>query len=119
MTTDYVALPLTADVETARNLLGGIADLPENFNTIFLVDDGGKLVGSVPLSKLIAAPPQEKLADLKSEPVLSIPADSPEEEVVELFDKYNLLSLPVVDPQHRLAGVVTADDIISLLRKKS
>lgn len=119
MTTDYVAIPSSANVETGRNLIAGIPDLPENFNTIFLVDEEGKLAGSVPLSKLVVAGPHEKLLDLKSEPLLSISGDASENEVVEVVDKYNLLSLPVLDPQQRLIGVVTVDDIISLLRKRS
>jgi magnesium transporter len=118
MTTDYLAIPSQADAHTARSLMISIPDLPENFNTIFLVDESGKLMGSVPLAKLVVAAPDEKLMELRSEPGLSIPSNSPEEEVVELVDKYNLLSLPVVDSQERLIGVVTVDDIISLLRKK-
>jgi len=119
MTTDYLAVPSTADVQTARDLLLKTPDLPENFNTLFLVDEDGKLCGSVPLSKLVVAAPQEKLADLKSEPLLWISADGKEDEIVEQFDKYNLLSLPVTDPQQVLIGVVTVDDIVSLLRKKT
>ena len=119
MTTEYAALPSTADVQAARRLLGGIPDLPENFNTIFLVDDDGSFAGAVPLSKLIVAAPQEKLLDLTSTPLLSVPVNAREEEIVELFDKYNLLSLPVLDHENHLAGVVTVDDIVSLLRNKS
>jgi magnesium transporter len=118
MTTEYLAISPAADAGAARDLLSSIPDLPENFNTIFLVDEDGKLAGSVHLSRLIVAAPQEKLANLKSEPLLSVPADAREKEIVELFDKYNLLSLPVLDSEDRLAGVVTVDDIISLLRKK-
>ncbi len=119
MTTEYVALPGTSEAQVAREVLGRIPELPDNFNTIFLVDPGGKLIGAVPLARLIIAAPQEPLAELKSDPLLSAPAESPQNDVVELFDKYNLLSLPVVDEESRLVGVVTADDIISVLRKKS
>jgi magnesium transporter len=119
MSTDYVAVPSTADVHAARYVIGGIPDLPENFNTIFLVDDSGKFVGSVPLSKLVVAASTEKLADLKSEPLLSVPSGSPEDEVFEIIDKYNLLTLPVVDEEGVLIGVVTVDDVVSVLRKKS
>jgi Mg/Co/Ni transporter MgtE len=119
MSTDYVAIPSTADVHAARYVIGGIPDLPENFNTIFLVDDGGKYVGSVPLSKLVVAAGSEKLTDLKSEPLLSVPSAAPEDEVVGIIDKYNLLTLPVVDEEGVLIGVVTVDDVVSLLRKKA
>jgi magnesium transporter len=118
MTTDYVAIPSSADVHAARYVIGGIPDLPENFNTIFLVDESGKFVGAVPLSKLVVAATTEKLADLKSEPLLSVPSGSPQDEVFELIDKYNLLTLPVVDEDGVLIGVVTVDDVVSVLRKK-
>ena len=118
MTTDYLAIPSTADVQTARDLMAGIPDLPETFHSVLLVDDGGTLLGSVSLTKLVVAAPHEKLYDLKSEPVLSVAADASEDEVVELVDKYNLLSLPVLDSQHHLIGVVTVDDVVTLLRQK-
>ncbi|MBI3896218.1 MAG: magnesium transporter [Acidobacteria bacterium] len=118
MTTDYVAIPASASVEAARNLIASLPELPDNLTTLFLVDIGGKLVGSVPLGRLIAATPKTALLELRLEPPLSLPVDSPETDVVELFDKYNLLSLPIVDPEQHLIGAVTVDDIISILRKK-
>lgn len=119
MTTDYVAIPVSADVATARSLIASLPELPENLTTIFLVSTQGKLVGAVPLGKLIVAPPKTSLSNLQSEPLLSMPVDSSEADIVELFDKYNLLSLPIVDDDQHLVGAVTVDDIISVLRKKS
>jgi Mg/Co/Ni transporter MgtE len=51
-----------------------------------------------------------------SEPATTCPPDTPEKEVAELFDKYNLLTLAVADEHGRLAGIITADDVISMLR---
>jgi Mg/Co/Ni transporter MgtE len=47
-----------------------------------------------------------------------VEANASDKDVVEMFDKYNLLTLPVVDEEQRLAGIITADDIISLLRDR-
>jgi sporulation protein YlmC with PRC-barrel domain len=118
MTTEYIALPHTADAASARNLLRGVPDLPENFNTLFLVDEGGVLMGSVTLARLIVAPEGLTLSNIKSEPLLWVPEETPEKDVVELFDKYNLLTLAVVDEQRHLMGVVTVDDVVSVLHKK-
>jgi magnesium transporter len=118
MTTEYIAVPSTADVRAARHLMSGIPDLPEHFSTLMLVDDQGKFAGSVPLSRLIVAADAEKLFALRSQPVLCIGVNASEEDVVDLFDKYNLLILPVVDSEERLVGVVTVDDVITLLRNK-
>ena len=118
MTTEYIALPHTADAASARNLLQSIPDLPEQFNTLFLVDEGGVLMGSITLARLIVAPEGQTLSTLKSEPVLYLSEESPERDVIELFDKYNLLTLAVVDEQRHLMGVVTVDDVVSVLNKK-
>ncbi len=118
MTTDYMALNATAKVSDAiemlRNFEGGI----ETVSTIFLVENGGKLAGSVPLQKLVLATPDTPLMSLTAEPLVSCHAGVSEKEVAETFDKYNLFALPVLDDDGHLTGVITADDVISLLRSK-
>ena len=118
MTTDYLALPPTGTVQEAidalRNFEGGI----ETISTIFLVDKNGLLLGWVPLRNLVLNPSDTKLADIVAEPLVTVHVGANEKEVAELFDKYNLLTLPVVDDDAKLTGVVTADDVISLLRAK-
>ena len=118
MTTDSVAVPAAAAVEEARQFLAGLPELPENFSTIFLVDQFGRLVGAVQVAKLLIASPGQKLLDLTMEPLLSVQVEAPERDVIELVDKYNLLALPVVNEGNRLVGVITVDDIIRVLRKK-
>jgi Mg/Co/Ni transporter MgtE len=85
---------------------------------MFLLDEQGKLVGAVPLSKLVLADRGEPLLPLSLDPLISVHAGASEQDVAEMFDKYNLLTLPVVDQEGRVTGVITADDIISLLRSK-
>ena len=118
MNTEYVALGVTATahdaVEALRHFEGGI----ETVSTIYLVDSRGTLAGAVPLSKLVLAEPETPLLSLTQEPLISTHARASEKEVAELFDKYNLLTLPVVDQNKKLTGVITSDDIISLLRAK-
>jgi Mg/Co/Ni transporter MgtE len=58
------------------------------------------------------------LKDLASETLIEAPVSERQDRVTELFDKYNLLALPVVTEDRKLAGVITADDIISVLRHK-
>jgi Mg/Co/Ni transporter MgtE len=60
----------------------------------------------------------QPLLSLVTEPLISCHQETQENEVAELFDKYNLLTLPVVDDQKMLVGVITADDIISFLRSR-
>ncbi|MGI9103116.1 MAG: magnesium transporter MgtE N-terminal domain-containing protein [Terriglobales bacterium] len=118
MTTEYMALNANARVadaiEMLRNFEGGI----ESVSTIFLLDEAGKLVGAVPLSKIVVSSTDAPLLSLTIDPLLSVHAGAREKDVAETFDKYNLLTLPVVDHDGKLTGVITADDVISLLRTK-
>jgi magnesium transporter len=118
MTTEYIALPPTATVEEAVQKIRAFAGPAELISTIYLINPGGKLVGAVPLVQLVLASPDTKLSTLSPEHVVYCEADVKEREVAEMFDKYNLLTLPVIDREGSLAGVVTADDVISMLRHR-
>ena len=107
-----------ATVEDAMNALKGNEDQLESLNALFLVDPDGRLTGSVPLARLFIASGATRLKELASETLISATVDEKQDAVTELFDKYNLLALPVVDEEGRLVGVITADDIISVLRHK-
>ena len=102
----------------ALSALRGNEDLLENLNTLFLVDADGRLTASVPLARLFIAAGSALLKDLASETLLMVNLDERQDRVTETFDKYNLLTLPVVDEDGRLAGAITADDVISVLRDK-
>jgi CBS domain-containing protein len=118
MNTDYLALPVGATahdaVEALRQFEGGI----EIVSTIYLVDSHGTLAGAVPLAKLVLASHETALLSLTQEPLISCHEDAKENQFAELFDKYNLLTLPVIDDHNKLTGVITSDDVISLLRAK-
>lgn len=118
MNTLFLALDSNATVndaiESLRNFEGGI----ETVSTIYLVDPQGKLTGAVPLVKLVLAKSDDKLSSLTQEPLISSHAGAGEKEVAALFDKYNLVTLPVIDDDGILTGVITSDDVISLLRAK-
>jgi Mg/Co/Ni transporter MgtE len=118
MNTDYLALDVQASahdaVEALRNYEGGI----ETVGTIYLVDSQGTLAGAVPLAKLVLATPDTPLLSLTQEPLISCHSSAGEKEFSELFDKYNLVTLPVVNSNKKLTGVITSDDVISLLRAK-
>jgi sporulation protein YlmC with PRC-barrel domain len=118
MNTEYVALPEAATVADALEALRANEDLLEQLNTIFLVDAQERLVASIPLARLFVAPADAKLIEMASDPLIQAAVGKSQNRVVEQFDKYNLLTMPVVDEEGRLAGVITADDIISVLRQK-
>lgn len=117
MNTEYVALNENATVADAVEALKGNEDLLESVSTLFLIDAQGVLKGALPLGKLFVAPAQKPLRELAGGPLIAVKVGERREKVTEIFDKYNLLNLAVVDENGRLVGVITADDIISVLRQ--
>ncbi|MGA2388121.1 MAG: PRC-barrel domain-containing protein [Candidatus Sulfotelmatobacter sp.] len=118
MTTEFLALPVVATVENAIGVLRAFEGGVETVGTIYLVDSRGTLAGSVPLAKLVLAKPDTPLLSLTSEPLLFTHESASDDEVAELFDKYNLITLPVIDEHSKLVGVITSDDVITMLRSK-
>jgi magnesium transporter len=118
MNTEYVALRDDATVADALGELRANEKLLETLNMLFLVDESDKLVGAVPLAKLFIASGDTPLKDLAADTLIQVNVKEHRDEVTETFDKYNLLTVPVVDEDGKLSGVITADDIISVLRNR-
>jgi magnesium transporter len=118
MTTEYIALPVTATANDAIEAMRSFEGHMENMSAIYLTDSHGTLAGSVPLVKIVLAPPSTPLLALAQEPLISCYENAKEKEFAELFDKYNLLTLPVIDEHSQLTGVITPDDVIAMLRSK-
>ena len=117
MTTEFIAVPETAVVDDAIEALKRFEGSREALATIYLSGAGDQLVGAVPLVKIAISSPAIQLSEL-SEPYVGCAPDTPEDEVAALFDKYNLVTLAVVDEHGRLAGIITADDVITMLRHR-
>ena len=118
MTTDFLALPVAATVQNAIDCLREFEGGVEAVSTIYLVDSRGTLVGAVPLARIVLAEASSPMLALIQEPLVLAHEGVAENEVAELFDKYNLQTLPVVDEHNKLTGVITSDDVISMLRSK-
>jgi CBS domain-containing protein len=116
MTTEFIAVDQTGTVDDAVEALRSFEGSREAVATIYLIDRQQRLVASVPLVHVATARPAAPLGPL-SEPYRACAPDTPDDEVVELFDKYNLSTLAVTDEHGRLAGIITADDIITMLRQ--
>ncbi|MFZ1011484.1 MAG: CBS domain-containing protein [Candidatus Sulfotelmatobacter sp.] len=118
MTTEFLALPVTATVENAIGVLREFEGGVESLSTIYLVDSHGTLAGAVPLAKLVIAESSTPLLTLLQEPLVFTHEAGSDNEVAELFDKYNLMTLPVINEHNKLVGVITSDDVITMLRSK-
>jgi magnesium transporter len=117
MTTEFIAVPETSVVDDAIEALKAFEGSAEAVATIYLTGPGQKLVGAVPLVKIAISSPAVQLSEL-SDPYRACAPDTPQDEVAAIFDKYNLVTLAVVDEHGRLAGIITADDVIAMLRHR-
>jgi CBS domain-containing protein len=115
MTTDFIAVQENGVVDDAIEALKTFEGGREALATIYLIDTFQKLSGAVPLVKIAISSPAIELSQL-SEPYIACAPDTPQDEVAALFDKYNLITLAVVDEDGRLSGIITADDVITMLR---
>jgi len=114
MNNEFIALPLSASVETA---LAEIRKQAEEIETIYygyVLDDEEKLLGVVSLRELLISEPSAMIADLMTEKVKTLDVDAEPDEVLALLAKYNLVAVPVLDEAGKMAGVVTIDDVVEL-----
>jgi sporulation protein YlmC with PRC-barrel domain/CBS domain-containing protein len=118
MTTEFLALPVAATVKNAVDSLREFEGGVEAVSTIYLVDSHGTLVGAVPLARIVLAEAVSPMLSLIQEPLVLAHEGVDDNEVAELFDKYNLQTLPVVNEHNKLTGIITSDDVISMLRAK-
>jgi Mg/Co/Ni transporter MgtE len=89
----------------------------EQLDTIVLIDKHAHFCGTVPVARMLLAAPEQQMLELKTEPLIHVSADASEKDVFELFDKYNLRMLTVVDADTRPIGTITVDDVVSRLVK--
>jgi flagellar motility protein MotE (MotC chaperone) len=116
MTTEYIELPETARVAEVLAALREFEGDIELITDIYLTDEEGKLTGLVPVVRILLAGAEILLSDLPHGHLVACQVDAGGRKVAELFDKYNLRSLPVTDAGGKLVGVVHAEQVIALLR---
>jgi len=90
----------------------------DQLDNIVLINKDAQLAGTVPVARLILSSADQRMNELASEPLLSLPTDASDKDVFELFDKYNLRSLSVVDERKCPIGAITVDDVVSRLCAK-
>ena len=119
MQREFTAIPSNWSVGQTIDYLRENKDLPEEFLEIFIVDNEFKPIGTVPSSKVLRAARDSKMISIMSETQLSIPVDMDKEEVGHLFENYNLNSACVVDKNNKLVGMITSDDVLTVLKEEA
>jgi CBS domain-containing protein len=118
MNTEAIQLPEDATQADAVAAVRARQEQLDTLHIVVLTNGGGRVTGTVPIARLLLSDHEAKLKDLADERLISVQADERDERAAELVDKYNLLALPVLDEDGTLAGIITADDVISFLRQR-
>ena len=120
MQREFVAAPEFWTADDAINHMRETGkDLPELFFNVYIIDTAFKPIGYVPISQLVRALPTTRLSDIMNATIIPIKQDDDQEEAAYQFEKYNLISAPVVNEQGRLVGMMTVDDIIEIIQDEN
>lgn len=119
VTVDYIAVRLGWNVHQTLEHLRKVGRDAEVISYIYVVDSHGKLEGVVSLRDLIMAQPGEPLANLVNPDVISVRADTDQEEAAQILAQYAFLALPVVDDGGRLIGIISVDDLFDVIKEEA
>ncbi len=118
MTTDYVALAPDLTVERAIDEVRRTAAEMETIYEAYAVDPNGTLLGALSLRALVLARAGEPISAVMNADIVSVPPAMDQEDVARIFQRYGLLALPVVDEARKLLGIVTVDDVVSVIKQE-
>jgi magnesium transporter len=91
---------------------------PDQIDNVILINKDAAIAGTVPVTRLLLSDSDQRMVELAFEPLLTVKADAHDKEIFELFDKYNLRSLTVVNKQNHPIGAITVDDVVSRMHAK-
>jgi magnesium transporter len=119
MSNRFVAVPPFWTVGRAIDFMREADELPDEFTELYVVDPRFRLLGTVPLGRLLRSKRPVLIADILGEARHTVHATDDQEDVARLFERYNLLSVGVTDESDRLVGVVTVDDIVDVIEEEA
>jgi CBS-domain-containing membrane protein/sporulation protein YlmC with PRC-barrel domain len=118
MKTEYFSVPERHTIGQVRRYLKGAHDI-EDFHHIYVVDEQRRLVGILPLRDVFLKKPKTRVADVMEPQVIYVHLKDPLKKVANVFSKYHLFAVPVVDKSQKLAGIITMDDVFEEISPKS
>ncbi|MGD8378389.1 MAG: magnesium transporter [Gammaproteobacteria bacterium] len=119
MNTDSIAVRPDMSVAAVLRQLRQTRRLPDHTDRLFVVARDGMFLGSVAVSRLLTAQPDDTVADLMDTDTRSLPADTDTAEVARVFEDLDLVSAPVVSGDGRLLGRITVDDVVDVIRDQA
>ena len=119
MNVDTITVRENITLEVVLRYLRRRGELPEHTNSLFVVDRDDRLIGVLPVSRLLTTDPLARVSHIVERDIIMFPALTPDKEVAAAFEKYNLITAPVVDEKHRLLGRITVDDVVDVIREEA
>ncbi len=119
MTLDYPVIKETVTTPNALDQLRLMGLEAEKINSVLVVDDQDRLVGSLSIIRLALARSTAVVGDIADHDIISLDANTDQEECVRLMERYNLIQLPVVDEDKRLTGVILAEDMVDVVEEEA
>ncbi len=118
MQLELVSVPQSVTVKDAIEQIRSSAGEVEDLHNVFIVNGGKKLVGVLPLRKLILASPDGLVKSIMDSATINVTPEVDQEEVAEIFRKYDIVSLPVIDQEGTLLGRILVDDVVDVIEKE-
>lgn len=119
MTVEYVDLKENLTVEEAIQRIRKVGVDSETIDICYVLDAQRRLLGTVALRYLLLSQPEERIGDIMHENVISINTLMDQEEVARQFQKYDFTTMPVVDNENRLVGIITVDDVVDIMQEEA
>lgn len=119
MTVEYVDLKENLTVEGAIAHIRSVGLDSETINVCYVLDASRRLLGTVALRYLLLSDPGERIGDIMHENVIALGTLMDQEEVASIFKKYDFTTMPVVDNENRLVGIITVDDIVDIMEEET
>ena len=119
MQREFIAVPSNWSVGQTIDYLRESKDFPEEFLEIFIIDNNFKPIGTVPSSKVLRTSRDAKMNSIMNEMQVLIPVNMDKEEVGHIFENYNLVSAGVIDRNNKLVGMITGDDVFTVLKEEA
>ena len=119
MNVDTVTVRENISLEVVLRYLRRRGEIPEHTNSLFVVDRSDRLIGVLALARLLTEDPLRRVAEVVEREVVKFGALTPAREVAAAFERYNLVTAPVVDDDGRLLGRITVDDVVDVIREEA
>ena len=119
MTVEFVDLKPSMTVMQAIERIRNIGKDSENVNTCYVLNEKRLLLGEVALRTLVLSMPEDVVADIMEEDAVSVTTETDQEKVAQMFGKYDMTSMPVVDREKRMVGIITVDDVMDIMEKEA